>query len=136
MDEPTNELTPRQERVIAVLIAEPTVILACEKSGVPERTVRRWLTQPAFKAAYNLARRQTFTHAMSMATRYAPAALNTLAKIASDSAAPHAARVSASTAMLKFSRESIELDSLAERLDALERSVGAAKGGGDHAPPN
>jgi len=136
MDETTDQLTPRQERVVAMLIAEPTVILACEKSGVPERTVRRWLTLPAFKAAYNLARRQTFTHAMSMATRYAPAALNTLAKIASDSSAPHAARVTASTAMLKFSRESIELDNLAERLDALEKSMAAGKGGSAHASQN
>jgi hypothetical protein len=37
-----------------------------------------------------------------------------------DTTAPHASRVSAAASILKFGRESIELDDLAERLGALE----------------
>ncbi|MBS0195986.1 MAG: hypothetical protein JSR77_04435 [Planctomycetes bacterium] len=126
--EPTEaNLTPRQERAIAALIAEPTHVMAAEKANVPLRTLKDWLHRPDFKAAFQKARRETFTQAMSMATRYAPMALQTLLKISSDPSAPHAARVSASTAVLKFGRESMELDHLAERIEHLEQTVGSQK---------
>ncbi|MBS0197695.1 MAG: hypothetical protein JSR77_13150 [Planctomycetes bacterium] len=127
MDDQGPKLTLKQERAIPALIGEPTIALASEKCGVPLRTLRRWLTLPHFKAAFNQARRETFTQAMSMATRYAPMALQTLLKISSDPSAPHAARVSASTAVLKFGRESMELDHLAERIEHLEQTVGSQK---------
>jgi hypothetical protein len=51
----------------------------------------------------------------------------TLTRIANDASAPAAARVSASTAMLKFSRESIDL---AERVAAIEQQVASHQTGG------
>lgn len=44
-----------------------------------------------------------------------------------DASAPHQAKVSAATAMLKFSRDSIELDDLAGRLDEVENRLNATK---------
>lgn len=64
-------------------------------------------------------------------------AVHTLGKIMADQAVGAAARVSAATALLKFSRESIELDDLASRVDELERSLeGQGHRGGSfpHAP--
>ena len=52
-----------------------------------------------------------------------PHAVNTLAKIMADATAPHSARVSAASATLKFSREAIELDDLAARVEALEHAT-------------
>lgn len=46
--------------------------------------------------------------------------MHTLGKILADGSAPHAAKVSAATAVLKFARESLELDDLARRVDELE----------------
>jgi len=48
--------------------------------------------------------------------------VHTLARIMADPSVPPAPRVAAATALLKFSRESIELDDLAQRVEALERS--------------
>ena len=48
--------------------------------------------------------------------------MHTLAKVMGDETATHAARVSAASSILRFSRESIELDDLAGRIDALERA--------------
>jgi hypothetical protein len=47
-------------------------------------------------------------------------AVNTLAKIMHDEKAAASARVAAAVAVLKFSRESIELDDLTSRIEALE----------------
>ena len=51
-------------------------------------------------------------------------AMTTLARIANDTTAPYASRVAASVAILRFGRESIELDDLAERIERLEGGPG------------
>ena len=49
-------------------------------------------------------------------------AVQALVKIVADKEAPHSARVSAAGLLLKFSRESIELDDLAARVEQLEHA--------------
>jgi hypothetical protein len=128
-----NSLTPKQEEAITALLNCPSIAKAAEKVGMSDRQTYRWLDEPGFSKAYRAARRQAFSHAISLTQQYAPMAVATLTKIASDQSAPHSARVSASTALLKFSRESIELDDLAERVAALEAQTrdgpGQARGG-------
>jgi pantoate kinase len=123
----TSNLTPRQEKAIAALLTEPTVVKAAESVKVGERTIRRWLANPEFERAYKAARRSAFDVAIGLTQRYAGLAVHTLAKVLADTSAPHAAKVSAATAMLKFAREALELDDLARRLDELERRGSAAK---------
>jgi len=116
-------LSPKQEEAIIALLNCPTVKKAAEQIGVNERTLHRWMDEPAFSKAWRHARRQAFSHAISLTQQYAPAAVATLTKTSTDPSAPHSARVSAATALLKFSRESIELDDLAERVQAIEQQV-------------
>ena len=118
-----DNLSPAQENAILALIAQTTVAKASEACGVPERTLYNWLDDPHFERAYRKARKLAFRQAISLTQRYAPMAVQTLAKISTDQSAPHAARVSASTALLKFSRESIELDDVVERVEALEQDM-------------
>lgn len=115
-------LRPEQEQAIIALLNEPTVQLAADKVGVDVSTLYRWLREQPFSQAYRDARREAFRHAISLTQKYAPAAIQTLMKIMQDPVAPHSAKVSASTALLKFSRESIELDDLASRVEALEQA--------------
>lgn len=116
-------VSPRQERAIAALLVEPSVAKAAESSGVGLRTLHRWTREDeAFIAAYRAARREAFGHAIGLTQRMAPHAVHTLAKIMADGSAPFAARVAAATGLLRFGRESIELDDLAARVEALERA--------------
>jgi hypothetical protein len=124
-----DNLTPKQEEGIVALLNCPTIKKAAEQIGVHEKTIYRWMDEEGFSREWRQARRQAFSQAISLTQHYAPAAVATLAKISTDQTAPHSARVSASTALLKFSRESIELDELAERVAAVEQQVGVAKGG-------
>jgi hypothetical protein len=50
-------------------------------------------------------------------------AVHALAKVMTDANANPQARVAAASALLKFSRESIEVDSLVERIEQLESEV-------------
>ena len=49
--------------------------------------------------------------------------MHALAKIVTDGSVQASARVSAASALLKFGRESIELDDLAGRIETLERDA-------------
>ena len=54
--------------------------------------------------------------------------MQALAKIIADEKVTASSRVQAAVAILKFSRESVELDEIVERVERLER---AAEAGGD-----
>jgi hypothetical protein len=121
--EPSTKLTPKQQRTIAALLTAPTVRKAAEEAGVPERTLYDWLKTPAFKSAYREAQRESFKHAMALCQKYLPHAVQTLLKVMADEEAPHNAKVSAATALMKYARESIELDEVVERVEKLEAGV-------------
>jgi hypothetical protein len=116
-------LTHKQEAAIIALLNEPTVSKAAVACGLNDRTIYRWLDESAFSKAYRKARREAFAQAIAATQRYAPVAVQTLAKIMTDPTLSASARVSAATSLLKFSRESIELDDLATRVDDLEKSM-------------
>ena len=114
---------PDQEKAIVALLNQPTVAKAAEQAGVGERTVYRWLAEPAFSRAYRDARRESFRHAVALTQRYAALAVQTLAKVMADTSCSPSAKVAAATSLLKFSRESIELDDLAARVEVLEQTA-------------
>jgi hypothetical protein len=76
------KLTPRQEKVIATLLTEPTHKLAAEKAGVHEVTVLRWLKTPAFRAAYRQARRELVEAAIGRLQAASGQAVETLLHVA------------------------------------------------------
>ena len=122
-------LTTPQARAVEALLREPTLARAAAAAGVNERTLRRWLSEPAFRSAVLAARRDAFGQAIGLTQRYAPVAVATLVKVMNDAAATASAKVAAAAVLLKFGREGMELDDLAERLDALERAAKAGAWG-------
>lgn len=116
-------LTPTQERGVAALLVEPSIARAARTANVGERTLHTWMRQPKFMAAYRRLRRQAFSQAVGLTQRLAPVAVGTLAKIMADERVPSASRVAAAAALLRFGREALELDDLAERLSAVEAAL-------------
>jgi len=113
-------LTVRQEKAVIALINETTVAAASRSSGIGERTLHRWLKELNFNRCYRRARREAFNMSIAMTQRYAAVAVNNLAKIMNDPSSHNTARVTAAVALLRYGRESIELDDLAARVDQLE----------------
>ncbi len=116
-------LTVKQERAIVALLNEQTIAKAAAAAQVGERTLYEWLNQPDFSSAYRKARREAFGQAIALTQRYSPLAVNTLAQVMMDAAAPASAKVAAATTILRFGREGIELDDLAARVEALESAA-------------
>lgn len=116
-----HRLEAKQEAAILALLSQPSIARAAEAAKVGLRTLHRWINEDeAFIAAYRRARRDVFGHAVALTQRYAAVAVQTLARVMTDATAPHASRVSAATALLRFGREGIELEDLEERVKALE----------------
>ena len=118
-----DDLPPEQQRAVLALLTQPTILKAAEECGITARTLYRWMEDHDFGEAFRRARRQAFGQAISMSQKYAPVALQALVKIVTDEKQPTSCRVSAASAILKFSRESLELDDLASRLDAVEAQL-------------
>ena len=121
------DLTARQGQAVDALLKEPTLGRAAAVAGVNERTLRRWLAEPMFKQAVLLARREAFGQAIGLTQKYAPVAVATLVKVMQDGSSAASAKVTAAGVLLRFGREGIELDDLAERVDALERVAQARR---------
>ncbi len=129
----TENLKTTQESAILALLNEPSVPRAAASAGVGERTLRRWLLDPDFAAAYRRARRQSFEQAIALTQRYSSLAVQTLATAMTSANAPWTCKVTAAVGLLRFGREGIELEDLAERVKALEvegpRSFAAGQAG-------
>jgi hypothetical protein len=115
-------LTTKQQRAIEALLTHPTITEAAAAAGVARQAIHEWMKgSPVFRTAYRQARSEAMQHAISMTQRYAPLAVQTLAKIAATEAAPYAVRVQASAHLLSFGKQVGEAESAA--VQAEERSM-------------
>ena len=121
--EPTPGLTPLQDKAVEAILQQPTLARAAAAVGVNERTLRRWMEEPVFRDAVQAARRAAFGQAMGLVQWYSCVAVAALVKVVNDPAAPANCRVTAAAVLLRVGREGIELDDLARRVEALERSM-------------
>ena len=119
------KLSARQEQAIAALLTEPTVTAAAAKANVPERTLYRWLDEPAFTAAYRAARRKTVKQTVARLQRASAPVVSLLLQLAASDQTPATARVAACRAVLDYTFKAVELEDLDERLSELEARMGS-----------
>ncbi len=125
-DSPGNdrvELSARQVRALHALLAEPTIVRAASRAGVHERTVRKWLCEPAFKRALDVARRQAFEDALGQLRAAAGRAVEALLDVVQHEDARPADRVSAARVLLDNAHRAHEAFEVAERIESLEAEV-------------
>lgn len=115
-----DSLKESQHKALAALMSESTIAKAAQASGVSERTLYRWLGDPAFSGAYRSARRAAVELAMSRLQRSAAAAADVLVELASDRTTAAPVRLGAAREVLDLALRSLEHDDLEARLAALE----------------
>ena len=120
----TDELTERQRRALAALLAAPTTKEAAKIADVGERTLKRWRTLPAFQRAYRAAQSELLESAVCQSRRHLTGALSALADITADADAPPAARVSAARASVELALKLGEQNDILTRLTELEKQLG------------
>ena len=122
------QLSPKQEKALSVLIVEPTVTKAAEMAGCSERSLYRWINDdPVFGRAYRELRRQVMGEAVAQLQRVSGLAAATLSGVMLDDEAAAAAKVSAARTVLEYALRATEGEELESRLEELEL---IAKGGG------
>lgn len=112
------KLSRKREAAITALLTCATIGKAAEVAGVSERTLRSWLQQPEFRAAYRTARRQVVEAAVAHLQRASGAAVRTLRR--NLSCGKSAVEVRAALGILEQSMKGVELIDLEERMAALE----------------
>jgi len=96
---PTDQLTPAQQRVIALLSAGSTTTAAAQFAGVHRNTVGNWLRSPTFRDALIETRRDQDLAWREQARSLAGQALGAIQAVLADPQAPAAVRLDAALAV-------------------------------------
>ena len=109
-----------EDRAIAALLTEPTIVKAAAKAGISESTMLRWLAEPSFKARYRDARRQVVESAVANLQQATGEAVATLTR--NLGCGVPASEIAAAKAIIDFAVKGVELVDLAERVEQLEQA--------------
>jgi hypothetical protein len=120
MTENDRQLTARQLRAIAALCQEPTTRAAAKKARVGEKTLWRWLNDPAFSEAYQRARSKLLQDTLTAVQAAGIEALETLRDVMAAKSVSASARVSAARTVLEMALRGREVIEVEQRLQALE----------------
>jgi len=116
-------MTAAQQRGLAALLTEKTLVLASEKSGISVRSLTRWLQQAEFLQAYNSAKRQIVESAISELQNASNEAVATLKR--NLTAKSEAVQIAAARTILDYGVASISTLDLEQRLAELEAALDA-----------
>ena len=118
---PLNVLSLDRCRAIDELLASGNQTAAAAAAGITHRTLRRWLTEPAFVAALDAAQDQLLDNVTVDLVRAASGAVALLDRVVSDPDAKTALRIRAAAILLDSVLRWRELRTVSRRLDALEQ---------------
>ena len=119
-----NGISRKQDAAIGALLSQPTITAAAESVGVGEATLRRWLKDAGFLAAYRSARRDTLEHCVALLQKASTGAVEALQQ--SLQATSEGVRLRAACAILDYSMKGAELLDLEARITVLEGLPGGA----------
>lgn len=129
MEDAGQNLSPKQEKALASLLALGEVKAAAKDAKCGETTLWRWLKDETFAQAYRDGRRRLVEASAARLTSDSAAASKVLLKIAEDEEAPASARVAAARAIIENAVKAVETLDLEPRLKEIERQMAAEKGG-------
>jgi hypothetical protein len=110
-----------EDRALAALLSETTIVKAAAAAGISESTLARWLAEPSFRARYREARRRVVEQAISSLQRATGEAVETLRR--NLTCGVPAAEISAAKAIVDQAFRGLEVIDLASRIEQLERGT-------------
>jgi hypothetical protein len=113
------QLTRKQEALIAALLTEPTHAAAAAKAAVSEATLHRWLRLPEFQTAYRQARRAVVEAAIGRLQQTTGKAVDALER---NLTCEHpGSEIRAALGILDQAVKAVELLDVVDRVEELER---------------
>lgn len=120
----SKKLTPKQEQAVRALLTSKAVGEAAGAVGVSERTLYRWLADPAFRAALSVAEGDLLDAATRRLLTLQDNAIGAFEDVLTGGPdVTDTARLRAAQAVLDYLLKLRELRSVEERLTALEAKV-------------
>lgn len=113
----------RQTKALQALFTEPTREAAAQKAGISPRTLREYMKDPEFRAAYNEAVTAQLGDATGQARQGLSSALAVLREIMENPAAEDKDRISAASKSIDAALRLIEKLDQQVKLDELEQIV-------------
>ena len=123
-------LLPRQQRAVVALLQTRNIAEASAQTGIPTRTMYRWLREEPFRLAVLAAEGEAIDAATRRLVGLQTKALDVLDGLL-DAANPPAIRLRAAQSVLDILLEYRELRNLEERLSRLEAALDAQTAEGD-----
>jgi hypothetical protein len=114
------KLSRKQEQAVSALLSQPTIESAARAAGVSHKTLKRWLRDADFSAAFAAARRGLLEASVVRLVAVCGEAVQTLQE--SLQADRTADRIRSAALILEFAAKGTELLDLESRLSALERA--------------
>ena len=117
----------KKEAAITALLSQRTTEDAARAVGIGPATLRRWLKETEFAAAYREARRDAFSQSVARLQQMSAAAVSTLGKIMVDPNSPASCRLRAADSVLAHAAKAIEIEDIEARVSDLERAAQGSK---------
>ena len=121
-------MTARQQKALAALLTTSSKAAAARAAGISDRTLRGYLSDPTFRAAYEKAFGDMVEDATRQAKQSLSPALSTLREITEDRGEDAQARIGAARAILTSGLKLIETADILTRLKELEDVIGGRNG--------
>lgn len=118
-----NGLTRRQLKAIGALLCNPTLAQAAASVGIAERTLNRWLRQPAFKAALRSAESEAISEAVRVLVSDLQVSHATMRLLRDDVLAPGSVRLRAAQVLDEITFRWHEVVNVDARLTEIERKL-------------
>ena len=116
-------LPRRQQTGVLALLSTPTVRAAAHEAQVGEATLRRWLGQAPFIAAYREARYQVMAEAFAQLQKACTRAVTTLLEVMEGEHTPEAVRCRAAHSVLDLAMKARSVEDLEARIAAIEHAA-------------
>lgn len=116
--------TTKDEKIIAALIANPTVRAASDACGVSETQIYARMRNPEFKSRYDEARRDLLKSNTAALQSHLAGAIETMWQICADTETAPQVRLNAADAIIRNSLKLTEQLDILSRLEELEAAMG------------
>lgn len=117
----------KMEQAVAALLSCRNVEEAARAAGIGRNTLKRWMRQPEFDAAYRETRAALLTQALARFEAAADAAAKAVLKIMLSPNEPAGARLRAAEIVLEQAAKASSIEELQDRIATLEQNTGQKK---------
>jgi hypothetical protein len=117
---PLDGLTGPKIKALGALLEHGSIAEAAAAVPMPERTLRRWATEPAFRHALLTERQKVLDGAVSKLASSAGAAVDALVDVLNDEDAAPSARVAAARVVIEQARGAVLDTALKAELEQIE----------------